>query len=108
MSSGMGALLSNSPIGEKRMNLNSLLFILLGIFLISPNSFAGGEDYFCGTSNVKNKTCKKGDLLFVPSPKAALILCDFSKNVVPFSQGDSSGISGQAICHYLGNERKQR
>jgi hypothetical protein len=91
------------------MNVIKLFVTLLSLILITPESLAAwGEEEFCKMTEVKNKKCKKGDLLYVTSPFTAIKYCDFSKPVVSFSDGDASDIDAIAICYYLGEERKRK
>lgn len=95
-------------MGRKDMSLKLRMFALFYLSLISNSIYAFGDEYFCTIADVKKSICKKGDLLYVPSPQVALRFCDFSEKVVSFSRGDASDIDAIAICHFYGKERERR
>lgn len=90
------------------MKLPNRFLVICCLAILSTESFAWGEEYFCTMAEVKNSKCQAGDLLYVPSPQVAIRFCDFTKKVVAFSNGDASDINAAAVCYYFGKERMRK
>jgi len=85
-----------------------ILFFLLASIVVCGNVFAWGTEKYCIPAQARNGECKSGDIILLPSPKAALMYCDFNKRVVSYSRGDASDIDASFICYFLGEERHNR
>jgi hypothetical protein len=80
-----------------------VIWIAVYLFVLPINGAAFGfSEYYCTPRNIKDGSCKSGDLVVVDSAQTALRFCDFDKEIIPFSARDDF------ICYYSGSERKPR
>lgn len=83
-------------------SIKSSIFLPLMLVATQAAAFDLFDEYYCAPPDIQGGGCKKGDLMFVLSARAALRFCDFDKEVIPYSAGD------KFVCHYSGDERKRR